>query len=272
MLKDIIMITYKKIEKLRELEEECKQKKIDFFYFFPEKITLISETLYITDSREIYLGLKGERANVLVWVHEENKNQNFPEAFYVVENIEEINLKYLEQVYMRQMKIPWTIAETKRCIIREMTVEDLDEIYNIYEGKNITKYMEGLYEDREEEKEFIASYIEHAYKFYGYGTWVIYEKELGVLIGRVGYNLREGYEDPELGFVIAERYQNKGYGYECCKAVIAVGKEEYGFEQIQALVKEKNKVSISLCEKLGLHQKRKVIWEGEEYLYFHMRI
>lgn len=272
MLKDIIIIAERKIEKLEALENECKKKKIHFFYSFPEKVTLISETLYITDSLEIYSGLKEEGANVLVWLHKENKNRNFREAVYAVEKIEEINLKYLEQVYCRFMGIPWIITETERCIIREMKEDDVDEIYRIYEGKTITKYMEGLYENKEEEKEFIRSYIKNAYEFYGYGTWVIYEKKAGILIGRIGYNLREGYEEPELGFVIDERYQKKGYAYECCKAALLVGKEDYEFETIQALVKEENKASWSLCEKLGFVLREKVVWEGEEYLRFLMKI
>ena len=128
--------------------------------------------------------------------------------------------------------------------------------------------MEGLYEDREEEQAFLRSYIEQAYKFYGYGTWVIEEKEKNVLIGRVGFNLREGYEEPELGFVIAEEYQRQGYAYECCKEVIKYAKEELGFTTIQTLVREENENSKALCRKLGFVKKEIVVWEKEEYLRF----
>ena len=72
----------------------------------------------------------------------------------------------------------------------------------------------------------------------------------------------------ELGFVIMEEEQKKGYAYECCMAVLKLGKEEYEFERIQALVKEGNKASIHLCEKLGFEFEGKVQDKKEEYLRF----
>ena len=164
------------------------------------------------------------------------------------------------------------IRETKRCIIREMTEDDLEGIYYIYSGKGVSAYIEALYEDPKEEREFIRSYIKNAYEFYGYGTWVIWHKESKKLIGRVGFNLREGYEEPELGFVIAEEYQGQGYAAECCRAVMEVGKKEYEFNRIQTLIKEGNISSISLCKRLGFQYDKRVIWDKEEYLRFVMEL
>lgn len=268
MLKYIVLITKKQPGILNELEKQCTNQGVSFFYVLPEFETKIRETLYITDDREIFQGLWEEGASVLVWLHEENKGENFTKAEYLVENIEEIDFIYLERIYRRLRKIPWIIKETKRCIIREMTEEDLEQLYEIYRGKSITQYMEGLYEEKEEEREFIRSYIESAYKFYGYGTWVIEDKLTKKLIGRVGFNLREGYEEPELGFVIAEQYQRQGYAYECCSAVIENSREEFGFEMIQALVKEGNYNSARLCLKLGFKETEPVFWEEEKYLRY----
>lgn len=268
MLKYIILITKKQPERLEELEKQCKNQGVSFFYVLPEWETKIGETLYITDEANIFQGLWEEGANVLVWLHEENKTESFQNAEYLLERIEEAEFDYLEKIYQRLQDLPWLIRETKRCRIREMTEKDLEQIYWIYSGESITKYMEGLYEDREEEQAFLRSYIEQAYKFYGYGTWVIEEKEKNVLIGRVGFNLREGYEEPELGFVIAEEYQRQGYAYECCKEVIKYAKEELGFTTIQTLVREENENSKALCRKLGFVKKEIVVWEKEEYLRF----
>ena len=65
-----------------------------------------------------------------------------------------------------------------------------------------------------------------------------------------------------------EEEQKKGYAFECCEAVMKIGKEEYQFEAVQALVKEENEASIKLCNKLGFHLEEKVYTNGEEYLRF----
>ena len=54
-----------------------------------------------------------------------------------------------------------------------MTTEDLDILYEIYSYPEITRYMEDLYEDREEEEEFTRNYIKCMYHFYGYGIWAM---------------------------------------------------------------------------------------------------
>ena len=268
MLNYIVLVTEKKLPELKRLEQECIEKGICLSLFLPEEETLINETLYITDHDKICRQLLEEKANVLVWLHEGNRNKDLGQAPYAIEDIEELDLRYIERIYQRFQKLPWKIAETKRCIIREMTEEDLDAVYEVYAAPSITKYMEGLYEDREEELEYTRSYIQNAYTFWGYGTWIIEKKWNEKVIGRVGFNLREGYEEPELGFVIMECEQGKGYAFECCKEVLKIGKEEYEFEKVQALVKEGNNASINLCRKLGFEFQEKIKHEEEEYLRF----
>lgn len=268
MLKYIVFVTEEKIPEMKVLEAECKEKGVCVFFSLPEEETLISETLYITDHEEICKGFLEEKVNVLVWLHENNRHKNFCQAPYAMENIQDLDFVYAERIWKRFQNLPWMIAETDRCIIREMTEEDLDAVYEVYAGESITRYMEGLYENRQEELEYTRSYIQSAYRFWGYGTWVIERKSDKKIIGRVGFNLRDGFEDAELGFVIMEEEQQKGYAYECCQAVLKIGREEYEFERVQTLVREGNNASINLCYKLGFEYQGKVQEEGKEYLRF----
>lgn len=268
MLKKIILVTTKEVKRLKELEKESGYKGVEVYYELPEEEIMIGETLFITDHEKICTQLLEENASVLVWLHEGNKEQNLGQVPYAVENLEELNYTYLEKIYQRFHGIPWNITETKRCRVREMKVEDLDALYQIYESPAITRYMENLYEDRKKEEEYTRSYIKHAYTFWGFGTWILERKEDNRIIGRVGFNLRDGYDNPELGFVIGEEYQRQGYAYEACKAILAVGKEEYEFDKVQALVKEENMASVELCKKLGFVLEEKIMEQGEEYLLF----
>ena len=103
------------------------------------------------------------------------------------------------------------------------------------------------------------------YYFYKYGVRTICDKVTGQVIGRAGYSNREGYEAPELGFVIGVPWQKKGYATEVCRALLKYGREELGFERVQMLVMPENGVSLHLAEKLGFSRRDQVTWEGILY-------
>ena len=126
--------------------------------------------------------------------------------------------------------------------------------------------MEDLYPEIEQEKQYIKEYIEKVYSFFEFGVWTVLEKESGSVIGRAGFAFREGYEEPELGFIIGVPWQCRGYAEEVCRAVMEYGWEVLGFEHVQALVEPGNKASLKLCGKLGFAEKERVTEKGKEYV------
>lgn len=224
----------------------------------------LEENLYITDSEDTYRLLKQRGRYVLPYRHENNKNADFTGALYVIEQIEEVDYETVDLAYRRLAGLPWEILRTKRCIIRETTETDVDSFYNIYAEPEITRYMEDLYEDREEELAYVAEYREKMYGFYGYGMWTVLTKG-GTVIGRAGISWREGFDLPELGFVIGVPWQRQGYAYEVCRAILDYAKIELSFTQVQALVMEGNEKSAALCRKLGFQKGERVEEDGEQY-------
>lgn len=227
--------------------------------------TAMKETLYITDCALWQKRLWEQKLPVIIYLHEDNREENFMLAEYAIEQIEEIECESLELAYLRLTGQPWTILSTDRCVIRETTVEDVDSFYEIYKESSITEYMEGLYKDKDEEIAYIQDYIRTVYRFYGYGMWTVLEKESGKIIGRAGISWREGYDIPELGFVIGVPWQRRGYAYEVCRAILDYGKEELGFTSVQALLMKGNKKSCALCKKLGFVYQETVKADGIEY-------
>ena len=222
------------------------------------------DTLFITDSEAIYRTLRQQGKYVLPYRHEGNGDAGFTGALYVIEQIDEIDYDTVDMAYRRLAGLPWEILTTKRCIIRETTVEDVDSFYQIYVEPEITKYMEDLYADRDEEIAYIRDYQEKVYSFYGYGMWTVLTKD-GTVIGRAGISWREGFDLPELGFVIGVLWQRQGYAYEVCSAILAYARKELGFHKIQALVMKGNDRSECLCRKLGFQYVEDVIVENEIY-------
>lgn len=184
---------------------------------------------------------------------------------YAVEGTEDIEWEYLQKVYQRFAGEPREITQTERCTVREMCIEDVDDLYELYDSPLVIRYMEGLFPEKEQEIQYIQDYIKNVYEYYDFGTWLVHRKEDGCLIGRAGFNYRPGFEEVEFGFVIGEPYWRKGYAYEVCSHLMEIGKLVYEFEKIQALVKKENVASICLLEKLGFHYEEEILLDGEEY-------
>lgn len=190
---------------------------------------------------------------------------DFQGIFYAVTDIEDLDENYLKKIWQRYRGIPWKICETERCLVRESVPEDVDSFYEIYRDREITKYMEDLYEDREKERQYIRDYIEKVYAFYGFGMWTVCLKETGEVIGRAGLSMREGFAEPELGYVIGKTWQRQGIAAEVCREILNYAGNELGLEQIRALMHPKNTVSERLCHRLGFYYEREIEADGIFY-------
>lgn len=185
---------------------------------------------------------------------EEDSLSDYP---YAVETSGEMDEIYLEHVRCRFRGEPCHILDTKRCRVREVTPEDVDRLYEIYKEPQITEFMENLYQRREDEIAYTKEYIRCHYGFYDFGMWVVEDRESGVIIGRAGFDMRQGYEIPELGFMICASHQKKGYATEICTALLSYGKEQLGFEEVGAFTDPGNVASVRLLCKLGFSYQTK---------------
>ena len=211
-------------------------------------------TLYLTDDVNLLRVWKKFGLEGAVLLHEGNRQEDFRGIMYALEQVEELDWEELERIYRRLHGLPWRILETDRCVVREITVEDVDRLYEIYAEPSVTKYMDNLFADREEEKAYTQAYIRNMYGFYGYGMWIVEVKYLGRVIGRVG--IEPCGEENELGYVIAEPWRRLGIAKEVCRAVMKYGFEELGLDQISARVQRENQPSKGLLQNLGFQTQR----------------
>lgn len=224
----------------------------------------LEESLFISDNKET-LDYLNEKGAYTIACYHEGVTGLMGCTRYAIEGIAGIDADYMIKVYQRYRGIPWSITQTARCRIREMGPDDLDDLYDLYADERIIRYTEPLFQDREKEKNYIEDYIEHIYKYFGFGTWLIHRKEDGTLIGRAGFNYRPGYDEAELGFVIGYPFWRNGYAYEVCSHLLHLGKTVFEFNKIQALVDKENTASECLLEKLGFCYAEDVMVDGKEY-------
>ncbi|MDE6129372.1 MAG: GNAT family N-acetyltransferase [Lachnospiraceae bacterium] len=224
--------------------------------------------IIVTDCPEIAEYFAKNNLPVLGILTRQNENAPFAGVRYLSEGWDDITPVYLERIYRRYCSLPWQILETERCILRETTEADVDAFYRIYAEPSVTAFMENLFSDREEELRYTADYREKVYALYGFGIWTIILKATGEVIGRAGLDMRRGFTEPELGFVIGVPWQRQGLAKEVCSAILRYGEEELGFTKVQALTEQENTASLALLKKLGFVLDGKYEEMGKEYLRY----
>ena len=173
-----------------------------------------------------------------------------PKQVTLLESPSEVSVGYLNQVYCHAKKLPATITETRRCFIREMTADDMDELYEILMDEEVAKYLPAKVGSREEELEKLTSYAAYVYSFFEYGYWGVFSKETGELLGRAGF--KEGSYPLEAGYVIRRSDWGKGLATEVVSELVNYAREELDSNEIYAIIDEQNTASLRVAEKCGL--------------------
>ncbi|MCR5688263.1 MAG: GNAT family N-acetyltransferase [Lachnospiraceae bacterium] len=196
-----------------------------------------------------------------------NLRKSFSGVLYCIEDIEFMTYEKIFRMWQRYHGIPWTIAVTERLVIMEHSLDDVAELYGLYDDE-AAKYTEAPYDDPKDEAEYLERYIKNQYRFYEFGTWALRLRENNKLIGRAGINLRDGYDIPEIGYIIGKGYRGQGYAKEAVSSVIGYGMEEFGFDAYMAFTKERNIPSVRLLESLGFEKRGHGLIMGSEHAMY----
>ena len=249
-------------EEICEYEE--RENDREGFYIGQRKKNL--QALYVTDHGIVAQSLKEAGLAVLGYRHTQNESEGFAGIKYILESPEGTPAEYFERVFRRYAGLPWSILETEHCYVRESCEEDVEAFYDIYKAPEVTRYTEGLFEHAISEKAYIREYIEKVYAYFEFGVWTVILKESGEIIGRAGISTREGFDIPELGYVLGLPWQGKGLAKEVCEGIIKYAKDELEITRLQVLIQEGNEASVRLAQKLGFEKEDDLIIEGKPHI------
>ncbi len=213
------------------------------------------EALFLSATDETLQLAQSLKIAPVAFINKDYPNQTYAGVEILIEGFEEVDTEFLNRIYLRYHRQPWQIVETNRCIVRELMLEDLPQLEELYQSDGVTEYVEPLFE-HEKEYAYQKAYIEHMYRYFGYGMWLVFQKETGRLIGRAGLEHREYEQDTliELGYLIEPGYQRQGYATEVCEAILKYAREQLELASINCFIQEGNQASIHLAYKLGFQK------------------
>jgi [ribosomal protein S5]-alanine N-acetyltransferase len=100
------------------------------------------------------------------------------------------------------------------------------------------------------------------------GTWGVFERESGELVGDCTLFFDDGHQEWELAYGFRRDRWGRGYATEAGEACVQYGFEVLGVEKIVADVDPKNPASVRVLEKLGF---RRTGGTDEKLLYERTR-
>ena len=114
--------------------------KTRYHILYNDKEASSADTLVVTDN-EIILKKYSTQDFAVLFVSD--KDEFIDGAKFIIDDLKNCDDEYLEIVFARCKGFPVKVFETDRTFVREMTVEDLPELYKLYDDEEITKYGNG---------------------------------------------------------------------------------------------------------------------------------
>ncbi|WP_298425682.1 GNAT family N-acetyltransferase [uncultured Kordia sp.] len=163
-----------------------------------------------------------------------------------------------------------TLIETDRLVLKEITLDDKEDMFQLYSNPDVHKYTgEPLIASMQEMERAIQIRIDN-YKKYGYGRWATFFKNEMQFIGWAGLAYLPEFNEIDLGYRFFPKYWGMGFATEASQAILTYGFDELKLERIIAIAMKNNKASIRVMEKVGMEFDKFAPYEpdGEDVVWY----
>ena len=159
--------------------------------------------------------------------------------------------------------------ETERLFLRAFTKHDLDPFADMVADPDVMQKAtyDGTPMTQAQAWNWLCLMLGH-WHMRGYGIWGVEERSSGVLIGRIGLQFLDWFEDVELVWMLAKPAWGKGYASEGARAAINFGFEILKLPRIAAVIHCENQTSIRLAERLGMTMEKEVVRQEIDFYQY----
>jgi RimJ/RimL family protein N-acetyltransferase len=161
-----------------------------------------------------------------------------------------------------------SILETKRLILREMSLADLDFVAAMLAHPEVMHHWPKCY-NREEAAEWIKRQ-QKRYATDGVGYWLALDKASGQPVGQAGLLVLQvdGVEEIGLGYIMHRPFWGNGFASEAAAASMDYGFKALGRSRFIALIRPENVPSQRVALKLGMKLEKSTHHADYRHLVF----
>lgn len=160
---------------------------------------------------------------------------------------------------------------TGRLLLRGFRNDDFEAYVEIMSDPAVTRYLgDGRPLSRADAWRQMAMILGH-WTLRGFGLWAVEEKATGALLGRIGCHYPEGFPAFEIGYVLGQSAQGKGYAREAVLASLRFARETLGRTEITSIIRPANAASIRVAESCGAVASETVEFFGAPSVVYRYR-
>jgi RimJ/RimL family protein N-acetyltransferase len=161
------------------------------------------------------------------------------------------------------------VIETARLVLRPHRLGDFDALAAMWREPNVVRYISGKPSTPEQSFTRLLRYAGH-WALLGFGYWAIEDRQSGEFAGEAGFADYHREIDPpldgmpELGWIVAPRWQNRGYATEAVQACLTWGAQHFpASTKFSCIITPDNIASIRVAEKCGFALHVRTAYQGD---------
>jgi RimJ/RimL family protein N-acetyltransferase len=163
------------------------------------------------------------------------------------------------------------IAETERLILREFTLDDLDDMAALFADPEVMRFSLGTKSREQTERWIKGCQEDYSPERWGFGLWAVVLKEGGDLIGFCGlsrFDDIDGRPEVEVGYRLARRFWGQGFATEAALATRDCAFQTLGLTRLISIIEPANSASVRVAEKIGMTCEKQLIkWDRSVEIY-----
>lgn len=160
---------------------------------------------------------------------------------------------------------------TARLRAERLTADHRDEVQRMHRDPAVMTHLGGVRDD-EQSAAYLARNLAH-WATYGFGLWILRERDGGDPIGRavLRHILINGSDEIEVGYGFYPSHWGRGLATEVTVALLALGRRHLQLTSIVAVTSPANLASQHVLRKAGLVHERDFVHEGLPSSLFRTR-
>ena len=145
------------------------------------------------------------------------------------------------------------ILETQKCILRPITLDDVDDLYEYYSKPDVVKFLPiKVHKIPSDTTRFIKSFFINNYERGRIGHYAVLLKNQNKVIGNVGFNnISQNATNGEIGICLNPDFWGNNLAYELTEVLLQYGFNKLNLNYIYAITYNDNIYSKRYLEKLN---------------------